>query len=65
MRKGIHPLAILLLAAVLAGAAVLGFFVKEQLREEWKQWEELIFWGIMILFGGAGALVIGKLFGRR
>ena len=59
MRKGIHPLAILLLAAVLAGAAVLGFFVKEHLPEDWKQWEELI------LFGGAGALVIGKLFGRR
>ncbi|MFR6332865.1 MAG: hypothetical protein ACLUOI_31585 [Eisenbergiella sp.] len=65
MRRGIHPLAIVLLIVAVIAAFVLAFFVRGILPEELERWSELIFWGIVIVVGGAGALLAGRLFRRR
>lgn len=65
MRRGIHPLAIVLLIVAGIAAFVLAFFVRGILPEELERWSELIFWGIVIVVGGAGALLAGRLFRRR
>ena len=57
MRKGIRPLAIILLII-----AVIAAFI---LPGELKRWSDLIFWGIVIIIGGGGALLAGRLCGRR
>ena len=65
MRKGIRPLAIILLIIAVIAAFVLAFFVKGILPGELKRWSDLIFWGIVIIIGWGGALLAGRLCGRR
>lgn len=65
MRRGMNPLAILLLIVILAAAIAFAFFVKGILPEHLSQWSNLIFWGILIAIGGIGAVLAGKLGGRR
>ena len=65
MRRGRNPLAILLLLVILTVAIALAFFVKGILPEHLSQWSSLIFWGIIVVIGGIGAVLAGKLGGRR
>lgn len=65
MRRGIHPLSIVLFIVAVVAAFALAFFVRGILPEELERWSDLIFWGIVIVVGGAGALLAGRLFGRR
>ena len=65
MRRGINPLAVVFLIGAVIAAFVLAFYVRGILPEEWERWSDLIFWGIIVVVGGAGALLAGRLFGRR
>lgn len=53
MRRGINPLAVVFLIGAVIAAFVLAFYVRGILPEEWERWSALIFWGIVIVVGGA------------
>ena len=65
MRRRIHPLAVIVFIATVAAAVALAFFVKDRIPYDLRQWDDLIFWAVIIVVGGIGALLSGKLFGRR
>ena len=65
MKKGIKPLAIFLLILVIIGAFVVGGVVKHFLPDAVEQFKNLISWGVIIGVGGLGAVIVGRVFGKR
>ena len=51
MRKGIRPLAIILLIIAVIAAFVLAFFVKGILPGVLNRWSHLMFWDIVMIIG--------------
>ena len=65
MRRGINPLAIIVLFLTTIGAFILATTVKNILPQFIEQWAGLIFWLVLILIGGGAAVLIGRFFNRR
>ena len=47
------------------GGSCPGIFCQDRIPYDLRQWDDLIFWAVIIVVGGIGALLSGKLFGRR
>ena len=65
MRRGINPLAVVVMTLIAIAAFVVAFLVKGHLPENLYNFRGLIFWGIVIVLGGGGALFSGKFFNRE
>lgn len=65
MRRGTNPLAVLLMVVVFVVAIVAAFIVRNVLPTSVSQFKDLIFWGIVILIGGVGGVLIGKNMNKR
>ena len=65
MRRGMNPLAVLMLIATTVIAFVAATVVRHFLPEAVSAWSGFIFWGIVILLGGIGAVISGKFMNRR
>lgn len=64
MKKSLSPVAVILLIAIAVAAIVAAALVRNALPDSVTKYKDLIFWGIIVLSGGIGAFVVGKVFGR-
>ena len=65
MRRGINPLAVIMLLASGVLAFAVAILVRHILPKALMGWSGLIFWGIVILIGGFGAILAGRFINRR
>lgn len=65
MRRGMNPLAVLMLIASAVVAFGAALIVRQFIPDSISEWSGLIFWGMVILLGGIGAIVSGKFINRR
>ncbi|MDY5704417.1 MAG: hypothetical protein SPK77_05620 [Lachnospiraceae bacterium] len=65
MRRGTNPLAVLLMVVVFVAAIVVALIVRNNLPASVSQFKDLIFWGIVIVIGGVGGVLIGKNMNKR
>ena len=65
MKKRLSPIAVILLIVIAVAAFVVAAHIRNSLPEDLSKYKDLIFWGIIVLSGGIGSFVIGKVFGGR
>ncbi len=65
MRRGINPLAVVVMILIAAAAIVVAVLVRNALPPEAENFKGIVFWGIIIGIGGGGALFAGRKFNRR
>ena len=65
MKRGINPLAVIVMIIAAAVAIVVGLLVQNSLPPEAEQYKGLVFWGIVIGIGGGGALLAGRQLNKR
>ena len=65
MKRGINPLAVIVMIIAAAAAIVVGLLVQNALPQEAEQYKGLVFWGIVIGIGGGGALLAGRQLNKR
>ncbi len=65
MKKRLSPVAVILLIVIAVAAFVVAALVRNALPESVSKYKDLIFWGIIVLSGGIGSFVIGKVFGGK
>lgn len=65
MRRGTNPLAVLLMVVIFVVAIVVALIVRNNLPASVAQFKDLIFWGIVIVIGGVGGVLIGKNMNKR
>jgi len=65
MKKRLSPVAVILLIVIAVAAFVVAALVQNALPESVSKYKDLIFWGIIVLSGGIGSFVIGKVFGGK
>ena len=65
MKRGINPLAVIVMIIGAAAAIVVGLLVQNALPQEAEQYKGLVFWGIVIGIGGGGALLAGRQLNKR
>lgn len=65
MKRGINPIAVIVMIIAAAVAIVVGLLVQNALPPEAAQYKGLIFWGIVIGIGGGGALLAGRQLNKR
>ena len=65
MKRGINPIAVIVMIIAAAAAIVIGLLVQNSLPPESSQYKGLVFWGIVIGIGGGGALLAGRQLNKR
>ena len=65
MKRGINPIAVIVMIIAAAAAIVIGLLVQNALPPEASQYKGLVFWGIVIGIGGCGALLAGRQLNKR
>ncbi|MDD6667753.1 MAG: hypothetical protein PUE58_07370 [Lachnospiraceae bacterium] len=65
MRRGTNPLAVLLMVVIFIVSIVVAFIVRNVLPDSVSNFKDLIFWGIVIVIGGVGGVLIGKNMNKR
>lgn len=65
MRRGINPLAILILVAFCIAGLILAVVVGKYLPVSMDRYRTMIRFVIFVAVGGAGALIAGRFGGRR
>ena len=65
MRRQMNPLAVIVMILIAIAAFIIAFIVKGHLSESVEAFKGLIFWGIVVVIGGGGAVLSGKFMNKE
>jgi|UPI0004828332 hypothetical protein len=65
MRRQMNPVAVIVMILITIAAFIIAFIVKGHLPESVEAFKGLIFWGIVVVIGGGGAVLSGKFMNKE